>query len=266
MVIGGKAEGLLRLQELGLPVPPFVAVPVGEEPDDDDVADLGEPLAVRSSAVGEDAADRSAAGQYETLLGVTRATLAEAVAHVRSSTNRAQAYGAAGSDVAVVVQRQVPATRAGVAFSRDPVRGDEAVLIECAFGGGEAVVSGEVTPDRYRVTGDRVRARAAGAVRALRDDEQVRLHPPEQRAVGAAEAAQRVDAALAPGRRLGRVVRGDPGPVLVQRLPGERAELDVGEIREVGLRHVPPFEHECRRLPRAPGRAREAEVEPPLGE
>jgi pyruvate,water dikinase len=170
MVIGGKAEGLIRLQELGLPVPPFVSVPVGEKVDEAAVAALGEPLAVRSSAVGEDAADRSAAGQYETVLGVTRATLADAVAHVRSSTERAQAYGA-GADVAVVVQRQVPATRAGVAFSRDPVSGDETVLIECALGGGEAVVSGEVSPDRYRVAGERVHARATGAARTLRDDE-----------------------------------------------------------------------------------------------
>jgi phosphoenolpyruvate synthase/pyruvate phosphate dikinase len=169
-VIGGKAEGLVKLQELGLPVPPFVAVPVGEEPDEAAVAALGEPLAVRSSAVGEDAADRSAAGQYETVLGVRRATLVAAVAQVRAGTERAKAYGADG-DVAVVVQRQVPATRAGVAFSRDPVGGGDDVLIECALGGGEAVVSGEVTPDRYRVAGDRVHARAAGTTRTLRDDE-----------------------------------------------------------------------------------------------
>jgi pyruvate,water dikinase len=101
---------------------------------------------------------------------VTHATLADAVAHVRSSTERARDYGA-GGDVAVVVQRQVPATRAGVAFSRDPVAGDDTVLIECAPGGGEAVVSGEVTPDRYRVAGDRVHARATGTIRTLRDDE-----------------------------------------------------------------------------------------------
>lgn len=168
--IGGKAEGLFRLQELGLPVPPFVAVPVGGTVDEAAVAALGEPLAVRSSAVGEDAGDRSAAGQYETVLGVTRATLQEALAHVRSSTERARTYGA-GADVAVVVQRAVPATRAGVAFSRDPVGGGDAVVIECALGGGEAVVSGEVTPDRYRVDGDRVHARAAESVRTLRDDE-----------------------------------------------------------------------------------------------
>jgi pyruvate,water dikinase len=170
LVIGGKAEGLIRLQQLGLPVPPFVAVPVGEDVDETAVAALGEPLAVRSSAVGEDAAERSAAGQYETVLGVTRETLSAAVTHVRSSTERAHAYGATGA-VAVVVQRQVPATRAGVAFSRDPVSGSDEVVIECALGGGEAVVSGEVTPDRYRAAGDRVESRAQGVVRTLRDDE-----------------------------------------------------------------------------------------------
>ena len=174
MSIGGKAEGLLRLTELGLPVPPFVAVPVGEDVDERELAKLGEPLAVRSSAVGEDAADRSAAGQYETLLGVTRAGLREAIAHVRASTARAEAYGG-GTDVAVVIQRQVPATRAGVAFSRDPVSGDDVVLIECAHGGGEAIVSGLVTPDRYRVNGEHVRARASGSVRTLRDDEALRI-------------------------------------------------------------------------------------------
>jgi pyruvate,water dikinase len=169
-VIGGKAEGLFRLLELQLPVPPFVAVPVAEEIDEEAVAALGEPLAVRSSAVGEDAADRSAAGQYETVLGVTWETLGDAIERVRAGTERARAYGAHG-EVAVVIQRQVPATRAGVAFSRDPVSGADDVLIECAAGGGEAIVSGEVTPDRYRVRGGRVHARAAGSVRALRDDE-----------------------------------------------------------------------------------------------
>jgi phosphoenolpyruvate synthase/pyruvate phosphate dikinase len=170
MVIGGKAEGLVRLRELQLPVPPFVAVPVGEELDEAAVAALGEPLAVRSSAVGEDGAHQSAAGQFETVLGVTRATLADAIAHVRSATERARAYGAEG-EVAVVVQHQIPATRAGVAFSRDPVTGADEVLIECALGGGEAVVSGTVTPDRYHVREGTVRARAAGSVRTLRDDE-----------------------------------------------------------------------------------------------
>ena len=182
-MIGGKAEGLMRLRELELPVPPFVAVPVGGQLDEAAVAALGEPLAVRSSAVGEDGAEHSAAGQFETVLGVTRATLEAAVAHVRAGTGRAEAYGA-GGEIAVVIQHQVPATRAGVAFSRDPVTGADEILIECAFGGGEAVVAGEITPDRYRVAGGGVRTRAAGSLRTLRDDE----------AEGVAELVRRAEA------------------------------------------------------------------------
>jgi rifampicin phosphotransferase len=169
---GGKAMGLARLRALGLPVPPAVVVPVDEPFDDTDavVARLGEPLAVRSSAIGEDAADRSFAGQFETVLGVDRAGLADAVAKVRGTTARAEAYGSAGP-VAVVIQQEVRATRAGVAFSRDPISGADEVFVECALGGGEAVVSGAITPDRYWIAGNRVRARAAGPLRTLRDDE-----------------------------------------------------------------------------------------------
>jgi pyruvate,water dikinase len=65
----------------------------------------------------------------------------------------------------------VPATRAGVAFSRDPVGRRDEVLVECALGSGERVVSGLVTPDRYWISDGRIRARAAGPVRTLRDDE-----------------------------------------------------------------------------------------------
>jgi phosphoenolpyruvate synthase/pyruvate phosphate dikinase len=172
--VGGKAAGLARLIELGLPVPPAVVLPVGAELGDPDavVQRLGQPLAVRSSAIGEDARDRSAAGQYETVLDVDLAGLPEAVRRVRASgaADRAVAYGA-GGDVAVVIQRQVQATRAGVAFSRDPVTGAQAVVIECALGGGEAIVSGLTTPDRYRLDDAGVHARAAGTVRTLRDDE-----------------------------------------------------------------------------------------------
>jgi rifampicin phosphotransferase len=169
--VGGKAAGLARMVELGLPVPPALVVPVGAEIDDVSAfAELGEPLAVRSSAVGEDARERSAAGQYETILGVGVDGLKEAIERVRASTERAAAYGGS-DDVAVVVQRQVPATKAGVAFSRDPTTGDDACVVECAFGSGDAVVSGETVPDRFRILGGRVTARVAGPLRTLRDDE-----------------------------------------------------------------------------------------------
>jgi pyruvate,water dikinase len=172
--VGGKAAGLARLLELGLPVPPALVVPVGEELEDADAVAtlLGEPLAVRSSAIGEDASDRSAAGQYDTVLGVSARDLPRAVARVRSSAEgaRARAYGGE-RELAVVIQRQVPATRAGVAFTRDPVTKEAIVYLEAAFGRGEAVVSGEVTPDRYWIRDGAVRARASGLLRVLRDDE-----------------------------------------------------------------------------------------------
>jgi pyruvate,water dikinase len=150
-----------------------------EDPEGE-VARLGEPLAVRSSAVGEDALDRSAAGQFESLMGVTRSDLADAVSRVFRSgrSERVRAYGQATSRMAVVIQRQIDASRAGVAFSRDPVTGDEVVVVECVFGPGERLVSGQVMPDRFQVDeGGRVRARLVPKegqrrlLRTLRDDE-----------------------------------------------------------------------------------------------
>jgi phosphoenolpyruvate synthase/pyruvate phosphate dikinase len=61
----------------------------------------------------------------------------------------------------VVVQRQVRATRAGVAFSRDPVTGAREVVIEVVPGYGEGLVAGLVNPDVYRVSDGKVRARRA---------------------------------------------------------------------------------------------------------
>ena len=194
--IGGKALGLARLMRGGLPVPPAVVIPVGEAVAADELLTaaerLGEPLVVRSSASGEDAGKRSAAGQFETLLHVTRAELPASVEQVRRSATspRAKAYGA-DAQMAVVIQRQVRATRAGVAFSRDPVTGADEVVIEAVFGYGDALVSGEAAPDRYRVgTDGSVRARladkggATALLRTLRDDEAVEVARHVRRAEG----------------------------------------------------------------------------------
>jgi pyruvate,water dikinase len=181
--VGGKAAGLAMLVRLGLPVPPACVIPVSAGGVLDDpggiVSRLGEPLAVRSSAVGEDALDRSGAGQYESELGVTRDGLAAAVARVwrSGSSERVRAYGGATSRMAIVVQRQVDASRSGVAFSRDPVTGDDVVVVETVFGPGERLVSGRVTPDRFHLVTGRVRARVAPKedqfrlLRTLRDEE-----------------------------------------------------------------------------------------------
>lgn len=186
--LGGKGAGLRRLMELGLPVPPAMVVPVsarGAVTDDEArvvAAQLGEPLAVRSSAVGEDAADRSAAGLYESVGGVRAGQLVAAVRRVWESgaSERAIVYAGSRAPMAVVIQREVAATRAGVAFSRDPLAGDQdgSVFVECVFGHGERLVSGTTDPDRFWVGPDgSVRARLAERaglhrlLRSLRDDE-----------------------------------------------------------------------------------------------
>jgi pyruvate,water dikinase len=121
----------------------------------------GGPVAVRSSATAEDLAGAAFAGQQDSYLNVegTVAVL-DAVRHCWASlwTDRAIAYRrhqeVGGSDlrIAVVVQRMVDADIAGVMFTANPVTGarDE-VIVDAGGGLGEAVVSGQVTPDHYRL-------------------------------------------------------------------------------------------------------------------
>ncbi|HEY0134392.1 MAG TPA: PEP/pyruvate-binding domain-containing protein, partial [Nannocystis sp.] len=118
-------------------------------------------VAVRSSATAEDLADASFAGQHETFLDVAgEAAVLLAIRGCWASlwSPRALGYRAArgvdhlGIDIAVVVQRMVPAEFAGVLFTVDPVaqRADR-MLLEVAPGLGEAVVSGHTTGDVYRL-------------------------------------------------------------------------------------------------------------------
>jgi hypothetical protein len=118
------------------------------------------PMAVRSSAVAEDLADASFAGQYETVLNVRAPdVLREAIRHVRASvaTARAQQYAAAhglsgSGGIAVLVQRMLAPEAAGVAFTADPVTGGrDEVVVTAARGLGERVVSGEAVGDEWVV-------------------------------------------------------------------------------------------------------------------
>lgn len=216
--VGGKAAGLAHLVELGLPVPPALVLPVGWQGGAGELSailrELGPPLAVRSSAVGEDAADRSAAGQYTSILGVRdTASLGRAVARCRASADaeRVRAYtGGAPVRMAVVVQRQVRATRAGVAFSHDPVTGADEVVIEAVPGYGEGLVAGVLNPDVFRV--------ANGHVRARRADK------------GAVTAAGR-RRVLAPERRLSRTLRDDEAQAVAAMV--RRAQAGFGRPVDV---------------------------------
>ena len=119
------------------------------------------PVAVRSSAISEDAAEASFAGEHETFLWVQGAeAVSRAVVRCWASlfTPQALSYfrrvGIRADETAmgVVVQTMVAAEAAGVMFTLDPVTGDRSqITIEGSFGLGEAVVAGEVTPDRYAI-------------------------------------------------------------------------------------------------------------------
>jgi pyruvate, water dikinase len=130
-------------------------------------AGSGQPVAVRSSATCEDAADASFAGLQDTYLWVKDA--AQMIQRVRScwaslysveSISYRLKHGFAEERVAmaVVVQHMVDARTAGVMFTRSPTTGDRSVVtIEGAWGLGSAVVGGEVTPDRWvlgKITGE----------------------------------------------------------------------------------------------------------------
>jgi pyruvate,water dikinase len=157
-------------------------------------------VAVRSSATCEDSPDASFAGEHDSYLWVRGAD--EVVAAVRRCwaslfTDRAISYRAAMGyshadvEMCVAVQKMVKPRSAGVAFTLNPGNGDRsAVAIDSAWGFGEGVVSGDITPDNFlvdKVMGVITRRTISAKRHAYRlgDDDRVRrveLPPAEQTA------------------------------------------------------------------------------------
>jgi pyruvate,water dikinase len=117
-------------------------------------------VAVRSSATSEDSSTAAWAGQLESYLNTTDMDLLENVKKCWASlfTPRAIFYRKEKNlhkskiSVAVVVQKMVDSECSGIAFSVHPVTQDEnQIIIEAGFGLGEAIVSGQITPDSYVV-------------------------------------------------------------------------------------------------------------------
>ncbi len=204
---GGKAVQLGAGIRAGLPVPEgfalaaelVEAVARGDQAARADVgavfSRLTGPLAVRSSAVGEDSAAASFAGQHATFLNVSGVqAVTEAVEAVWRSawSESALAYrrrvGAEGQvRIGAVVQQLVAADVAGVLFTHNPVTGADELVVEASWGLGEAIVQGLVIPDRYRIgRGGDVLERTAGskevAVR-LQADGDTRHEPVERELV-----------------------------------------------------------------------------------
>jgi pyruvate, water dikinase len=119
------------------------------------------PVAVRSSATAEDSPDASFAGEHDTHLWVIGAD--QVLEKIRACwaslyTDRAIAYREEMGydhnqvDMSVAVQKMVKPRAAGVAFTLDPSNGDRSgICIDSAWGFGEGVVSGDVTPDNFLV-------------------------------------------------------------------------------------------------------------------
>lgn len=125
--------------------------------------ELGEnpPVAVRSSATAEDLAGASFAGQQSTFLNIYGDDeVIHAVLMCWASLFNSQAifYRARNGfddnkvSIAVVVQRMINSEKSGVVFTVDPVsKNPYQLTIEGVYGLGEGIVSGEITPDHYKV-------------------------------------------------------------------------------------------------------------------
>jgi len=168
---GSKAVGLGDAARQGLPVPPGVAlsgdlveaVAAGNDKAIEKVAKavlaLSAPFAVRSSAIDEDGAMASFAGQHLTVLNVhSAADVPDAVREVWWSANSDSAITYrqrvglfVRPSVGVIIQALLNPVVAGVLFTEHPVTGADERLIEASWGLGEAVVAGLVVPDHFRL-------------------------------------------------------------------------------------------------------------------
>jgi pyruvate,water dikinase len=183
---GGKAAGLAALRRLGLPVP--VGFVIADASADVDAREAGEcfsrmaargatPVAVRSSALGEDGDDQSFAGQYDSVLGVDSVDDFVAAVHTCADSvhsRRASSYsGQPTATMHLVVQRMVDARAAGVVFTADPATGRRDLMVIDAIAGlGEALVDGTASPDHLLLDREGNPAvREVGEVPVLAPDE-----------------------------------------------------------------------------------------------
>ncbi|NUB90938.1 phosphoenolpyruvate synthase [Haloterrigena sp. SYSU A121-1] len=183
-------------------------------------------VAVRSSATAEDLPDASFAGQQETFLNVTEEALLDRVRECWASlfTQRAiyyrqeQGFDHSAVNIAVVVQQMVDAEKSGVMFTSHPSTGDPTMIIEAAWGLGEAVVSGAVSPDNYVVE---------------REDRSIDVTVAEKKVMHEKdeETGETVESEVPQDKRNERVLSDDEIGALMDL--GERVEDHYGEPQDV---------------------------------
>ncbi len=177
-LVGGKAANLSRLARLSHRVPDGFSLPVtvmdGAHPLDlrDEITAAISDLmnchslpdfiaAVRSSAVDEDGATASFAGQHETYLNIVGAdAIIQAVTRCWESAysehaldyRRKQGFSVERPQIAVLVQQLVVSDVSAVIFSANPITSNrDEIMINASWGLGESVVGGTVTPDTFIV-------------------------------------------------------------------------------------------------------------------
>ncbi|WP_311171165.1 phosphoenolpyruvate synthase [Halobellus ordinarius] len=184
-------------------------------------------VAVRSSATAEDLPDASFAGQQETFLNVQEDALVDRVKECWASlfSQRAiyyrnrQGFPHDAVDIAVVVQEMVPAEKSGVLFTSHPSTGESQIIIEAAWGLGEAVVSGSVSPDNYVID------RESGEVETITvADKKVMMEKDE-------ETGETVEREVPEEKRSKRVLEDEEIDELVEL--GERVEDHYGTPQDV---------------------------------
>ncbi len=172
---GGKSSSLGEMLQAGIPVPDGFALstevqkefqnkPFSEKIKSELRSAFKElnlkRVAIRSSAVAEDSADASWAGQLESYLNVEFEDIEENIikcwASIKSdhAVNYAKDKGLKEDSllVGVAIQSMIPSDVAGVMFTVDPVtKSNNLMVIEGLYGLGEMLVQGVVTPDRYLV-------------------------------------------------------------------------------------------------------------------
>lgn len=164
--VGGKAYNLAKLKSYGINVPnAFVIVDYEESSENNKtILDMFDKLsldtvAVRSSAICEDGAITSFAGQFETILFVKKEGLIDAVKKCFDSNKNESAVFYAkennieeeNTKVSVVVQTMINSEISGVMFTQNPIREEDEILVECILGVGEKLVQGEITPSQIRL-------------------------------------------------------------------------------------------------------------------
>jgi pyruvate,water dikinase len=193
-LVGGKAAALARLTALGYDVPDGFCVTARALSEGAELYGqmlleaakrLDPPWVARSSATVEDSPDHLFPGLFASFLGFSEGEkLLRVVAELAAGSDSPAVVAYAervGIDpgairMAAIVQTLVPATAAGVAFTRHPITGEQQVLVEANHGLGETVVDGSIDPDRISVATGQVTDRHVGSkqVKAEVDSGEVR--------------------------------------------------------------------------------------------